>query len=314
MSLHPEAQQFLTMLAASRSKAFHEMPPQDARAAINALLGSLPKSTQTIAGSRDLQIPGAAGPIGVRVYTPVGSGPFPILMYFHGGGFVIGDLDTFDALCRETCAGAGVVVVSVDYRLAPEHPFPAAPDDCLAATRWAAAHAAEINGDASRIGVSGDSAGGNLAAITALRCRDEGGPAIKAQLLVYPVADADPAAYPSMTENAEGYLLTAADMAWFVGHYVKDPAAAADPRLLPMKAARHDGLPPALVITAQYDPLRDEGNAYAARLIAAGVPVEARCYPGTIHGFYTFFTFMSLGRQAVDQAIDWLKRTLVGGA
>ena len=312
MSLHPEVAGFLSMLAAARSKSFHEMAPTEARVAINTLLGSLPKSSATLAGVADRQIPGPAGSIPVRIYTPAGPGPFPILMYFHGGGFVIGDLDTFDSLCRETSAGAGVVVVSVDYRCAPEHPFPAAPDDCFAATCWAAAHAAELNGDASRIGVSGDSAGGNLAAVTALRCRDEGGPRLAAQLLVYPVCDADPAAYPSMTANAEGYLLTAADMAWFVGHYVKDPAALASPKLLPMRAASLAGLPPALVITAEYDPLRDEGNAYAAKLIAAGVPVEARSYRGTIHGFYTFFTVMSLGRQAVDQGIGWLKRTLVG--
>lgn len=311
MPLHPEAQGFLSMLAAAGAKSFHEQTPAEARIGINALTGMLPQSTAALAGVRDLTIEGPGGRLPLRIYTPVGTGPFPILMYFHGGGFVVGDLDTFDSLCRETSAGAGVVVVSVDYRCAPEHPFPAAPDDCHAATRWAAAHAPELNGDASRIGVSGDSAGGNLAAVTALRCRDEGGPAIKAQLLVYPVCDADPAAYPSMRDNAEGYLLSAADMGWFVGHYVKDPAALASPKLLPMRAATHAGLPPALVITAEFDPLRDEGNAYAARLIAAGVPVEARCYSGTIHGFYTFFMTMTLGRQAVDQAIGWLKRTLV---
>ncbi len=311
MPLNPQVQGFLQSLAAAGAPAFHSLQPPQCRQAINGLMRMMPPSSAVLAQVRDTHIAGPAGEIGLRIYTPVGAGPFPILMYFHGGGFVIGDLDTFDTLCRETCAGAGVVVVSVDYRLAPEHPFPAAPNDCLAATRWAAAHAAEINGDATRIGVSGDSAGGNLAAVTALRLRDEGGPALKAQLLIYPVADADPDRYPSMTENAEGYLLSRADMNWFVGHYVKDPAALASSALCPIKAASHAGLPPALVITAEFDPLRDEGNAYAKKLAAAGVAVEHRCYDGAIHGFYTFFGALSLGREAVDQGIGWLKRTLV---
>lgn len=311
MPLNPQVQGLLQSLAAAGAPAFHTLQPAQCRQAINALMRMMPPSQAVLASVHDTHAPGPAGEIPLRVYTPVGQGPFPILMYFHGGGFVIGDLDTFDTLCRETSAGAGVVVVSVHYRLAPEHPFPAASDDCLAATRWAAAHASAINGDASRIGVSGDSAGGNLAAVTALRLRDEGGPALKAQLLVYPVADADPDAYPSMTANAEGYLLTRADMDWFFGHYVRDPAAVQNPLLCPIKAASHAGLPPALVITAEFDPLRDEGNAYARKLAAAGVAVEQRCYDGAIHGFYTFFGALSLGREAIDQAIAWLKRTLV---
>ena len=215
-------------------------------------------------------------------------------MYFHGGGFVIGDLDTFDKLCRETCGGAGVVVVSVDYRLARSIRSRRRPTTVSRRRAGPAAHAAELNGDASRIGVSGDSAGGNLAAVTALRLRDEGGPALKAQLLIYPVTDADPDAYPSMTANAEGYLLSRADMNWFFGHYVKDASAVASPILCPIKAASHAGLPPALVITAEFDPLRDEGDAYAKKLAAAGVTVEHRCYDGAIHGFYTFFGALSL--------------------
>lgn len=311
MPLNPQVKGFLETLAAAGAQPFHTMEPPQCRVAINMLMKMMPPSAAQIAGARDTRIAGPAGELKLRIYTPNGKGPFPILMYFHGGGFVIGDLDTFDSLCRETCAGAGVVVVSVDYRLAPEHPFPAASDDCLAATRWAAAHAAEINGDAGRIGVSGDSAGGNLATVTALRLRDEGGPALKAQLLVYPVVDADPDAYPSMTENAEGYLLSRKDMEWFVGHYVKDAAALTSTVLRPLKAESLKGLPPALVITAEFDPLRDEGNAYAAKLEAAGVAVESKCYEGAIHGFYTFFGGLILGRQAVDQGIAWLKRNLV---
>ena len=311
MPLNPQVQGFLQTLAAAGAQPFHTMEPAQCRQAINGLMSMMPPSAAVLASVRDTHIAGPAGEIKLRIYTPTGTGPLPILMYFHGGGFVIGDLDTFDKLCRETAGGAGVIMVSVDYRLAPEHPFPAASDDCLAATRWAAAHAQEIGGDSSRIGVSGDSAGGNLAAVTALRLRDEGGPALKAQLLVYPVVDADPDAYPSMTENAEGYLLSRADMNWFVGHYVKDPAALASTALRPIKAASLAGLPPALVITAEYDPLRDEGNAYAKKLAEAGVAVEHRCYDGAIHGFYTFFGALTLGREAVDQGIGWLKRTLV---
>ncbi|WP_273454384.1 alpha/beta hydrolase [Nevskia ramosa] len=311
MPLNPQVQGFLGTLAAAGAQPFHTMEPAQARQAINMLMQMMPPSALQIAGVRDTHIAGPAGELKLRIYTPNGKGPFPILMYFHGGGFVIGDLDTFDSLCRETCAGAGVVMVSVDYRLAPEHAFPAASDDCLAATRWAAAHAVEINGDAGRLGVSGDSAGGNLAAVTALRLRDEGGPALKAQLLVYPVVDADPDAYPSMTENAEGYLLGRKDMEWFFGHYVKDPAALTSISLRPIKAESLKGLPPALVITAEFDPLRDEGNAYAAKLKAAGVAVESKSYDGAIHGFYTFFSGLDVGRQAVDQGIAWLKKTLV---
>ncbi|MDP3294572.1 MAG: alpha/beta hydrolase [Nevskia sp.] len=311
MPLNPQVQGFLGTLAAAGAQPFHTMEPAQARQAINMLMSMMPPSAAQIASVRDSHIAGPSSELKLRIYSPNGKGPFPILMYFHGGGFVIGDLDTFDSLCRETSAGAGVVVVSVDYRLGPEHPFPAASDDCLAATRWAAAHAVEINGDADRIGVSGDSAGGNLAAVTALRLRDEGGPVLKAQLLVYPVVDADPDAYPSMTENAEGYLLGRKDMDWFFGHYVQDESALASSSLRPIKAESLQGLPPALVITAEFDPLRDEGKAYAAKLKAAGVAVESKSYDGAIHGFYTFFGALAVGRQAVDQGIAWLNKTLV---
>jgi len=223
MPLHAQVKGFLDMLVAAKAPAFHQLPVADSRKAFSSLIAMLPPSTATIAGTRDLRIPGPAGELPIRIYTPVGQGPFPIVMHFHGGGFVIGDLEIYDSTCREICAGADAIVVAVDYRLAPEHPFPAAPDDCLAATRWAAAHAAEFHGDSNRIVVGGDSAGGNLAAVTALRLRDEGGPKLRGQLLIYPVTDA--ADTESMRVNAEGYLLTRADMQWFVGHYVKDPAA-----------------------------------------------------------------------------------------
>lgn len=306
MPLHAQVKGFLDMLVAAKAPAFHQLPVADSRKAFSSLIAMLPPSTATIAGTRDLRIPGPAGELPIRIYTPVGQGPFPIVMHFHGGGFVIGDLEIYDSTCREICAGADAIVVAVDYRLAPEHPFPAAPDDCLAATRWAAAHAAEFHGDSNRIVVGGDSAGGNLAAVTALRLRDEGGPKLRGQLLIYPVTDA--ADTESMRVNAEGYLLTRADMQWFVGHYVKDPAALSSPHLLPLHAPSLAGLPPAFLITAEFDPLRDEGEAYAAALSKAGVPVEFKRYDGAIHAFYTLFTSLELGRQAMDQSTAWLKK------
>ena len=195
-------------------------------------------------------------------------------MFFHGGGYVIGDVDTHDNQCRMLCREAEAVVLSVGYRLAPEHPFPAAPEDCFAATRWAAEHVDRLGGDAGRIAVAGDSAGGNLAAVVALMARDAGGPALAAQLLIYPGTDFA-GGYPSETENAEGFFLTRADMEWFREQYLAgaDPS---DPRLSPIAAPDLSGLPPAVVATAEFDPLRDQGDAYARALEEAGVPVIAR--------------------------------------
>jgi acetyl esterase len=232
----------------------------------------------------DRRIPGPAGEIPVRIYTPEGSGPFPLIAFFHGGGFVLCSLETHDELCRAMCRDAGAVVVSVDYRLAPEAKYPAAADDCYAATAWCAAHAAELGADAARLVVAGDSAGGNLAAVTALRARDLGAPHIRHQVLIYPATHCD-FDTPSYRENAQGYFLTADAMRWFWAHYLENPAQASEPYACPAHAADLKGLPPATVITAEYDPLRDEGEDYAAQLRAAGVPVLLKRYDGMIHGF-----------------------------
>lgn len=232
----------------------------------------------------DRRIPGPAGEIPVRIYTPEGSGPFPLIAFFHGGGFVLCSLETHDELCRAMCRDAGAVVVSVDYRLAPEAKYPAAADDCYAATAWCAAHAAELGADAARLVVAGDSAGGNLAAVTALRARDLGAPRIRHQVLIYPATHCD-FNTPSYRENAQGYFLTADAMRWFWAHYLANPAQASEPYACPAHAADLKGLPPATVITAEYDPLRDEGEDYAAQLRAAGVPVVLKRYDGMIHGF-----------------------------
>jgi acetyl esterase len=253
---------------------------------------------------------GPAGPVRVRVYTPEGSGPFPLVVYYHGGGFVICSLDTHDAVCRNLAADTPAVVVSVDYRLAPEHPWPAAVDDALAAVRWAAGAAASLGADPSRIVVAGDSAGGNLAAVTAIGLRDGGGPAIAGQLLIYPVADTPDAGQRSYAEFASGYGLTDSDMRWFFDHYVPIFSDRADPLVSPQRAANLSGLPPAHVMTAEYDVLRDEGEAYAQRLADAGVAVEAIRFDGLNHGCVNQVGAWPSVQPAHEAMIRWLRRTV----
>ena len=249
---------------------------------------------------------GPGSDLKLRIYTPKGQGPFPLIVFFHGSGFVICSLETHDTMCRHLCAGAGAVVVSVDYRLAPEHKFPAGADDCLAATRWAGAHARELNADPARIALAGDSAGGNLAAVIALRVRDQGGPALCAQLLIYPVTDAATDT-PSYQQNAEGYGLTRNGMIWFWNHYLDSQADAANPYASPLRAPDLSGLPPAFVLTAEYDPLRDEGEQYASRLIAGGVPTKLTRYDGMNHGFFFWYDRVDTTRIATRDACTWLK-------
>jgi acetyl esterase len=260
-------------------------------------------------------IPGPGGPLRLRIYTPHGQGPFPLLVFFHGSGFVLCSLDTHDGICRNLAAGAGCVVASVDYRLAPEHPFPAAPEDCLAATSWCAAHAAELGADATRIVVGGDSAGGNLAAVTALRIRDEGGPKLAGQLLMYPVTDWHTPGWPSYAANAEGYGLTRATMEWFWGHYLADPATeAAHPHAAPLQAKDFSGLPPALITSAEYDPLRDEAEAYAKKLRAAGVTVACTRWLGLNHGHHFWVGRVDRSGDAMAEAAGWLRDVFTGRA
>jgi acetyl esterase len=272
------------------------LTPAAARAQYEARIAAMAPPAQ-VARVEEREIAGPEGaPLRLRIYTPRGQGPFPLLVFYHGSGFVLCSLDTHDGICRNLCAGAGCVVASVDYRLAPEHPFPAAPEDCLAATRWCADHAAGLGADPARLVVGGDSAGGNLAAVVALRLRDEGGPRPVGQLLLYPVTDWHTPGWPSYAENAEGYGLTRATMEWFWGHYLADPARdSAHPHAAPLRAASLAGLPPALVTTAEYDPLRDEGEAYARLLEKQGVEVEATRYPSMIHGF---LHLVGVGREA----------------
>jgi acetyl esterase len=258
----------------------------------------------------DRLIAGLAGDLPVRVYTPEGRGPLPIVVFFHGGGWVLGSLDTHDPFCRALCAGAGCVVVSVGYRLAPEHRFPAASEDALAATRWVAEHAAEIGGDPARIALSGDSAGGNLATVTALRIRDEGGPALRGQLLIYPVVGYHTPPTPSYIENAEGYGMTRKTMVWFWEQYLADESQATHPHAAPLVAPDLRGLPPALVITVEYDVLRDEGERYAERLRAAGVTARLSRYGGVHHRFAELIGILDQAAKARDEMCAWLREVL----
>jgi len=254
-----------------------------------------------IASVSDREIPGPDGPVPVRVYRPAGDAPKPVIVYYHGGGWVLGSLETHDGTCRRFADGADAVVVSVDYRIAPEDRFPAAVDDSYAALTWVAENAAELGADAGRLAIAGDSAGGNLAAVVSQLARTDG-PAIRFQLLIYPVTDHEFTSV-SMQENAEGYYLTRSAMQWFYGHYLNDPVDGDDPRVSPIRNADLAGLPPAFVITAQYDPLRDQGIAYAEAMRAAGNDVTMTLYEGLFHGFISMFDLIDAGKAAFDDAI-----------
>lgn len=251
--------------------------------------------------------PGPGGAVPLRIYTPVGVGPFPALVWFHGGGWVVGDLEWADGVARHLCVGAGCVVVSADYRLAPEHKFPAGLEDCYAATAWTAKNAALWNVDASRIAVGGDSAGGNLATAVCMMARVKGVPHISYQVLVYPVTDRN-FETKSYQDNGVGYGLGKQAMVENWSLYLAKDEDARNPLAAPLQAKDLRGLPPVLVITAEYDPLRDEGNAYAARLKAAGVPVANTCYPGVTHGFFNQWAVLDKGKAAIAEACAELKR------
>ncbi|HET6828837.1 MAG TPA: alpha/beta hydrolase, partial [Ramlibacter sp.] len=261
---------------------------------------------------QDLVAQGPAGPIPLRIYRPLGSipaDPLPVLVYYHGGGWVIGDLDTHDTLCRELANGAGCAVVAVDYRMGPEHRFPAAVDDANAALRWVSHNARDLSVDASRIAVGGDSAGGNLAAVAAIAAREAGGPALRFQLLVYPATDMRRTA-ASHTTNGQGYLLTSDTMRYFHDHYIADPAHDLDWRASPLLHPELSGLPPAFVLTAGYDPLRDEGLQYAQRLTQAGVSTTLVCFERQIHGFLPMGKVLDEANVAVQLCAAQLRQAL----
>lgn len=306
MPVDPQIQAMLDR--AAHLPGTHTLSVAEARARYDALVKVLPPSAP-VAGVAERVIEGPGGPLTLRIYTPPGTGPFPMVVFFHGSGFVLCSLDTHDGICRNLCGGAGVLVVSVDYRLAPENRFPAAPEDCLFATRWAAAHAAELGADPARIVVGGDSAGGNLAAAVAIALRDGGDAAPAFQLLIYPATDMRALA-PSHTVNGQGYLLTADSIAYYRGHYIEETLDWADWRASPLLAADLSRLPPALMITAGYDPLRDEGRQYADALSAAGNRAQYVCFERQIHGFITMGRLLDEANTAVDLCAGALRRAL----
>ncbi len=309
MTLDPQVQAILDQLAAAPGPSLADMPVADGRALYNAM-STLTEPKDVPVGKVDTTtISGLDGEIPVRIYAPVAAaGMGPGLIYYHGGGWVIGNLDTHDALCRLIALETGFKVISVDYRLAPEHPFPAAVDDAMAAARWVEENAADLDIDANRLVVAGDSAGGNLAAVVAQMAR-RGGPSIAYQALLYPVTEAL-ADTASMAAFAEGYLLERKTMDWFVSQYVPAEADLKDPRISPLRAEDLSGLPPAYIVTADFDPLRDEGRAYAERLKEAGVAVTFVNYEGMVHGFMGMAGAIDTGRRAVADMGAALKAAL----
>jgi acetyl esterase len=269
-----------------------------------------PSTLAPVRSIEDSVIDGAGGGIPIRIYRPDVDGPVPTMAFFHGGGFAIGSIATHDDHARLICRDVGIVVVSVDYRLAPEHPFPAGFEDCLAATKWVGANIDSLGGDAERIVVGGDSAGGNFSAAVALAVR-ESEPKLAAQFLIYPGVDfAEDADYPSRLENAEGYFLTLEDMIWFSNHYLPPGADHNDPRASPIRAGDLAGAAPAVIGTGEFDPLRDEGEAYAKALADAGVEVRLRRYDGLIHGFYGMAPYSAAAAAAVADMNQALKSLL----
>jgi len=300
MPLHPQAQVIVDFMNDS-GFTFSGKTPEELRAGMGVTAVPSPVALQSIT---DRTIPGPAGEIPVRIYRP-SEGTLPVVVFFHGGGWVIGDLESHDHCCRVIASKAECVVVAVDYRLAPEAKFPAAIDDAWSATEWVVANAAELGIDASRLAVAGDSAGGNLAAVVANISRDHEHVEVIHQVLIYPVTDGA-CDRPSMSENAEGYFLTRGAMDWFHGHYANAESDIIDERYSPILADL-GGAPSAVVVTAEFDPLRDQGNDYAAKLVASGVEVDHVEYAGMFHGFFSMDMAVDVAVEAQDQVAASLK-------
>ncbi len=314
--LASDIQALIQLYALIGDRSFTEqVAPEEARAATRVASASATGPPLPMARVEGLELPGPAGRIPARFYVPHGTAPHPrpLLVYFHGGGWVIGDLDTHDGLCRFLANNADVAVLSIDYRLAPEHPFPAAVEDAQAAFAWAAAEAEKLGIDGSRIAVGGDSAGGNLAAAISLLVRDGGGPQPAMQLLIYPVTNAG-GKQASRELFATGFMLTQADMDWFDHHYLPEGTDFDDPRVSVLRAENLANLPPAYVTTAGFDPLRDEGEAYAERMREAGVRVALRRHPGLVHSFANMTAFSPTARAAMLEVAGALRMGLAAPA
>jgi acetyl esterase len=320
--LHPQARALLALIEERGVPPTHTLAPQEARSFYRDRRTFTQPEPPRVGEVRALQAEGPLGPIPLRLYRPLAAtradgrsaassarSALPVLVYFHGGGWVIGDLDTHDTLCRELANGSGCAVVAVDYRMGPEHRFPAAVDDCIAATRWVRDAAADLGLDPTRIAVGGDSAGGNLAAVVAIAARDAGDPKLAWQLLIYPATDMRRTA-PSHTTNGAGYLLTRDTIGYFHDHYIDDPRHDLDWRASPLLYPDLAKLPPALVLTAGYDPLRDEGLAYAEKLTEAGSRATHVCFEREIHGFITMGRVLDEANAAVSMCAAELRRAL----
>ena len=305
--LDPQARALLDLMLERQVPPVHTLTPIEARRLYRERRGFTQPEPPPVGEVRDLH---SDSGVPLRLYRPLGPGVRPVLVYFHGGGWTIGDLDTHDVLCRQLCAAAGVTVVAVDYRLGPEHRFPAAVDDAVAATRWVQREAAALGLDASRLAVGGDSAGGNLAAVVALTLRDAGDPPPAFQLLIYPATD-QRAVAPSHATNGQGYLLTKESVDYYRGNYFSSAAQWGDWRASPLLATDLSGLPPALVLTAGYDPLRDEGRQYADALSGAGSRVQYICFERNLHGFITMGKVIDEARTAVALCASALKEALL---
>jgi acetyl esterase len=307
--LDPQVDAFLQQVAAEGGPPLTALTPDEARLGPYRTL-ALGGEADPIGPVREHAVAVDGATITVRTYTPPTPGPHPIVVFFHGGGWVICDLDTHDTLCRMLCAGADAVVASVGYRLAPEHRFPTAPHDAFAGLQWVVTHARELGGDPARVALCGDSAGGNLSAVVSQMARDRGGPALAFTALIYPATDMT-ADDDAMRTNATGYFLETADMEWFMGHYL-DETQRADPLASPARATSHAGLPPCFITTCEYDPLRDQGERYGALLAAAGVPVEVKRYDGMVHAVAVLGGVIDGGRRMVDDVADRLRLALHG--
>jgi len=306
MPLHPQVEALLKETASA--PPFASMSVPEARAMVG-MMAALAGEQVPVGAVRDITIPVEGTSIAARVYTPEGSGPFHVVVFMHGGGFVIGDLDSHDNMARTICRDAAAVVVALDYRMGPEHPFPAAPEDCYAATVWVAAHAAELGADASKLALCGDSAGGNLSAVVSQLARDRGGPAIRFAALIYPAVDMT-ANGGSMEENAKGYFLEQADIDWFMDKYLPADADQTDPRASPALHPNLAGLPACFITTCEFDPLRDQAEAYAAALQANGVTATVKRYDGLIHGAASMTGVLDGGREMLADVADRIRVAL----
>ncbi len=307
--LDPKAKSLLTAIAVAGVTPICSVPAARARVEVESRMARMNIPVRAVRQTTNLTIHHLTAPLRLRIYEPDGTGPFPVILFFHGGGWVFFDLDTYDPICSHLCDMSGCLVISADYRRAPEHRFPAATEDCLSALRWAVNHCREFGGDPEKIFVAGDSAGANLATVTAIQWHTQGHNPLCGQILLYPVTDHYSREKPSATEFDDGFGLSRTDMHWFWDQYLRDPSEGNSPMASPLLAETLQGLPPALVIVSGYDPLRDDGLFYANRLKEAGVPVTLLFYEEMIHGFVSYLGILKQGLDAIRRIGAWINET-----